>query len=136
MPDCIFCKIINGEIPSTKLYEDERSIAILDINPIALGHTLLISKTHYPTLTDMPDKELGLLAEKLPRLCRAIVKGTNSEGFNVIENNGRCSGQIIPHLHFHIIPRRANDEVRFNWSPRVFPKEEMSSVAKAITDCL
>ncbi|MBI4711810.1 MAG: HIT family protein [Planctomycetes bacterium] len=136
MPDCIFCKIIKGEIPAAKLYEDERCIAILDINPIALGHTLFISRSHYATLADIPEKELGLLTEKLPRVCRAIVKGTGSEGFNIIENNGRCSGQIIPHLHFHIIPRRANDEVRFNWSPRVYQKDEMSRVAQAITDCL
>jgi len=130
--DCIFCKIVCGEIPAYKLYEDEITLAILDINPITPGHTLLISKEHYPTLLETPPEVLSKIIKSSYPVVRAIVKGLAAEGYNLLLNNNRCAGQLIPHLHFHIIPRRANDGVSFHWSPNPARPEELTQLATKI----
>jgi histidine triad (HIT) family protein len=132
MPDCIFCKIVQGLIPSTKLFEDEHSICIFDVNPIAKAHSLFITREHYPTLLDVPEDKLSYIVGNLQRVIPAILKATNSKGFNVIQNNHRCAGQVIPHLHFHIIPRREDDEVHFGWHIQPYQKEEMTKLAETI----
>ncbi|MEK7448625.1 MAG: HIT family protein [Planctomycetota bacterium] len=119
--NCIFCRIIRGEIPVSKLYEDSQVIAILDINPIRPGHTLLIPKKHYASLSELTPAEQVTWLQPLDKLSRAIVRGTGSEGFNLLLNNGRCAGQVVPHLHIHIIPRKNDDEVSFHWNPRPYP---------------
>lgn len=108
---CVFCQIAAGRIPSSRLYEDEDFIAFMDIAPQTEGHFLLVSKKHYETLADMPDE---LLAKALPlakKLARAAVSGLDVEGFNLVQNNGSVAGQIVPHWHLHIIPRRDPNEV-------------------------
>jgi histidine triad (HIT) family protein len=130
--DCIFCKIVCGEIPAYKLYEDETTLAILDINPITPGHTLLISKVHYPTLLETPPEVLSKIIKSSYPVVQAVVTEMRAEGYNLLLNNNRCAGQLIPHLHFHIIPRRANDDVHFHWSPRQAGSEELVQLADKI----
>jgi len=109
--DCLFCKIIAGEIPSYKVYEDGGFIAILDRFPRNMGHTLIIPKEHCDDLFDLPDD----LAERLIPLARALARkireATGCEGLNLVQNNGEASGQEVRHFHLHIIPRFADDKV-------------------------
>jgi histidine triad (HIT) family protein len=133
MNNCVFCNIISGTILSFKIFEDDNLVAILDINPITPGHTLIIPKQHFETLLDIPDDLLERLIKKMKEIIPAILKITNSEGFNLLQNNKRCSGQAIPHAHFHIIPRHTNDGVRFNWSPQKYREGEAEKFAQQIS---
>ncbi|MBI4127477.1 MAG: HIT family protein, partial [Parcubacteria group bacterium] len=108
-PTCLFCKIRDGELSSNTVYEDRRVLAFLDIKPINPGHTLLVSKDHYRDLLDAPPKVLKELVERLPSIAQAVLLATGAHGFNVGINNGRDAGQLIPHLHFHIMPRHKAD---------------------------
>ena len=136
MSDCIFCKIVEGTIPSTKLFEDDSAIAILDINPITLGHSLYIAKEHYATLLDVPEGKLGGIVKNLQKVISALLKATGCEGFNIIQNNQRCAGQLVPHLHFHLVPRRPNDPIRFNWQIQPYQKEPSLKLAEDIKKTL
>jgi len=104
MSDCIFCKIVAGKIPSARVYEDETKIAFMDIGPVQPGHMLLIPKKHYERFTDLPDDLAADLARVLPELAGAVVKAADADGFNLFQTNGACSGQVVPHVHIHIIP--------------------------------
>ena len=125
-PDCIFCKILADEIPSSRVFEDEHSIAFMDLFPLAPGHTLLIPRDHHELLTDMPDETMAALGRVLPRLARAVVDATGAEGFNVFQTNGACSGQQVPHVHYHIIPRAPEDGLGFRWKPGSYAEGEMA----------
>ena len=113
MNDCVFCKIVSGTVPSAKVYEDEHTLAFLDINPISLGHTLVITRNHYEQLTDVPAEELGRLIRTTQRIAAAVIKGAGAEGFNLVQSNGACAAQIVPHVHFHLVPRRRYDGLHF-----------------------
>ncbi len=132
MQECIFCRILRGEIPSSRVYEDESMIAFLDINPLNPGHTLMIPRGHYDRITDMPGEEIAALMSKAPLIARAVVKATNAEGFNIFQTNGACSGQVVPHVHFHIIPRHEGDGLGFVWKPRGYAEGEMERLRGAI----
>ncbi|HLD35869.1 MAG TPA: HIT family protein [Planctomycetota bacterium] len=134
--DCIFCKIVEGAIPSTKLFEDDSAIAILDINPITFGHSLYISKGHYATLLDVPEGKLGGIVKNLQKVVSALLKATGCEGFNIIQNNQRCAGQLVPHLHFHLVPRKPNDPIRFNWQIGTYQKDQSQKLAADIKKAL
>ncbi|MDR3203295.1 MAG: HIT family protein [Deltaproteobacteria bacterium] len=111
MSDCVFCQIVNGRIPSIRVYEDADFIVFMDINPITTGHCLLTTRGHYPTTSDAPD---DLLARALPlakKLAQAVMIGVGAEGFNLIQNNGRMAGQLVDHWHLHIIPRKDKAEL-------------------------
>lgn len=133
MEDCIFCKILKGELPSCKLYEDEHCIVILDIFPVSHGHSLIISKKHFDTLLDAPYDTVCRLLEPVKKTAAAVVKATKSDGFNLIQNNHRAAGQLIPHLHFHVIPRKAGDGLTFHWKQSKYPEGEMDKIADAIS---
>lgn len=130
--DCIFCKIVAGEIPCSLIMEDEAGMAFLDINPVRPGHALLVPKKHYERLTDMPGEEAGALLAALPRLATAVVKGTGADGFNVFQTNGACAGQVVPHVHFHVIPRKNNDGAGFRWKAGAYGGGEMDDVLARI----
>lgn len=130
--DCIFCKIIRKEIPAQKLYEDAHTLAILDINPISPGHTLLLSKAHNETTLDTPPEVFAALTRASYPVISAILAGTKAEGYNILINNHKCAGQLIPHLHWHIIPRHSNDNIHFHWHPTTYQKGEMEKIAEAI----
>ncbi|UCH71797.1 MAG: HIT family protein [Thermoplasmatales archaeon] len=105
MADCPFCKISSGEIPAKKVFENDIAIAFLDINPRNPGHTLVIPKKHYETLFDMPSEEAGEFFESVSRIATAVKNGVNADGLSLSQNNYRAAGQVVPHLHFHLIPR-------------------------------
>ncbi|OYT43514.1 MAG: HIT family hydrolase [Candidatus Aenigmarchaeota archaeon ex4484_56] len=107
--DCIFCKIVSNEIPTTKIYEDENTLAFLDINPCSPGHTVIIPKKHYQKLEEMSEEEVKKLFGVIYKLIKPVLKGVNSTNCNIGINNGKCAGQEVPHVHFHIIPRFEND---------------------------
>ena len=108
--DCIFCMIVKGEIPSYTLYEDEDVKVFLDINPISKGHSLLIPKKHYKTLFSVPENDMDFL-KKLPMVARKLKEATEAEGVNIIQSNERAAGQVVFHVHFHLIPRWSNDGI-------------------------
>ena len=126
MSECIFCKIVRGEIPSAKVYEDETKLAFMDIGPIQPGHVLLIPKQHYERLTDMPGGDVADLASVLPALARAVVKAAHADGFNIHQTNGACSGQVVPHVHLHVIPRHDDDGYSFRWEAGSYAEGEMA----------
>jgi histidine triad (HIT) family protein len=105
MADTIFTKILNGELPCHRLYEDDRVLAFLDISPLSRGHTLVIPKEPAETLDALSDESAAAIGRALPRLCRAVVRATGCRDYNVLENNGRAAHQAVLHVHFHIIPK-------------------------------
>jgi histidine triad (HIT) family protein len=132
MSDCIFCKIVAGELPSARVYEDETKVAFMDIGPVRPGHTLLIPKEHYELFTDLPDELAADLARVLPRLARAVVKAANADGCNIMQMNGACAGQVVPHVHIHIIPRHDDDGYSFRWKAGSYAEGEMQSWQRKI----
>jgi len=114
-PSCIFCKIVAGEIPCHKLYEDDHVLAFLDIGPLSRGHSLVIPKKHYDTIDQMPPDEAAACMAVVPRLSRAILEATGAEAWNVLQNNGKTAGQAVGHVHVHIIPRAEGDGLGFRW---------------------
>ena len=111
--DCIFCAIAAGEIPCFKVYEDERVLAYLDINPFAKGHTLVIPKGHAKGLLDTDDSVLGDLVVKVKKIAAHVALTLRCDGFNILQNNGAAAGQTVRHVHFHIIPRWNGDPLAF-----------------------
>ncbi len=105
MPETIFSKILRGEIPCHKVYEDDHVLAFLDINPIAHGHTLVIPKEPAETLDKLSDDAAAAIGRVLPRISRAVLAATNATAFNVLQNNGPAAHQAVVHVHFHIIPK-------------------------------
>ena len=132
--DCVFCKIVAGQIPSLKLLEDQDCLSFLDVGPLAEGHTLLIPKTHYEKLTDMPDEVVARVMAHLPRLGRAVMRVTGAEGFNLLQNNGKVSGQVVPHVHFHIIPRVAGDALGYRWPAGSYPEGRAENLARQFVE--
>ena len=114
-PNCIFCKIVAGQIPSAKVLETDSAVAFLDINPVAPGHLLLVPKEHSKTLADTSPQVLAALAAELPRLARSVLAVTGAPGLNLLQNNGREAGQVVNHVHFHLIPRKPGDPFRVHW---------------------
>jgi len=106
---CIFCRIIRGEIPSLKVYEDEKSLAFLDIHPSAPGHTLIIPKAHIARVEDLPEEDASALFKTLHRLVGKIQEAMDAPASTIGVNNGRESGQEVPHVHIHVIPRSRGD---------------------------
>lgn len=109
MEDCIFCQIAKGEIESEKLAESENFFAIKDINPKTKGHSLVISKKHYKTLLDMPSSLFGEFLEVAKKLAIKLLDEEKAEGFNLVINNYEVAGQLVPHVHLHILPRKKDD---------------------------
>jgi len=105
MADCLFCAIVAKKIPAHIVFETGDSLAFLDINPRNPGHTLVIPKKHYETITDMPQEEAGNLGEDLKVVVDMVKSGTKAHGISVVQNNGKAAGQVVPHVHFHVIPR-------------------------------
>ncbi|MDR2104834.1 MAG: HIT family protein [Deferribacteraceae bacterium] len=113
MHDCIFCKIAQGVIPSVKVFEDELFIVILDLYPVARGHTLLMPKEHHVNIFDVPDDLAQEVYPLLAKTARALRAATGAVGLNIVQNNGEASGQAVFHSHIHLIPRYANDDLHF-----------------------
>lgn len=134
--DCIFCKIVSGQIPATKILETDAAIAFLDIGPLADGHLLLIPKTHYGQIDEMPADQAAALGELLPRLGRMLVQVTGAQGFNVLQNNGQVSGQVVPHVHIHLIPRTPDDGLGYRWNAKSYPPGKAEELADRFRQAL
>ncbi|KAL5206733.1 hypothetical protein ABZP36_034942 [Zizania latifolia] len=117
---CVFCEIVKGNKPAYKLYEDDVCVCILDIKPLSTGHSLIIPKSHFPSLQATPPSVIAAICCKLPLLSKAIVKATQCDAFNVLVNNGKVAGQVIFHTHVHIIPRREGDNL---WSSETYERD-------------
>ena len=135
-PNCIFCKIAAGDIPSHRLYEDDRVFAFLDIGPLSVGHCLVIPKAHYRTIDQMPDVLAAACMSVIPRLSRAVVAATGVAGWNVLQNNGEVAGQEVDHVHFHLIPRCDGDGLGFRWPAGKLDPDQAQELVKAITERL
>ena len=132
MNECVFCKIIKREIPADKIYEDNNFFAFLDINPNNPGHTLVIPKNHYENIYSLPDEILCDIGPIVKKISIAVKKGVNADGINIIMNNDIAAGQIVPHAHFHVIPRFADDGLR-HWPRKSYSnKEEVAKTAGKI----
>ncbi len=109
MTDCIFCKIVKGEVPCHRVYEDEQTFAFLDINPIARGHTLVIPKAHRADILDAPADDVAAVAQSAKKVAEALVGGLGAEGVNILHASRQAAQQTVFHLHFHVVPRRRGD---------------------------
>lgn len=133
--DCIFCKIVAGEITAYKVYEDDRVLAFLDITPVNPGHTLVIPKAHYENLLDLPEEEARNLISTIKKISSAILAGVESSGFNLGLNNGEAAGQVVKHVHFHIMPRLDGDGHKL-WSGQPYGEGEAQAVTAKIKNNL
>ncbi|XP_058206107.1 adenylylsulfatase HINT3 [Rhododendron vialii] len=120
--DCVFCRIIRGESPALKLYEDDVCLCILDTNPVSRGHSLIIPKSHFPCLQATPPPVIGAMCSKVPFISNAVVKATGCDSYNLLVNNGAAAGQVIFHTHLHIIPRKARDCL---WASESLPRHPL-----------
>jgi histidine triad (HIT) family protein len=130
--DCLFCKMIAGRVPVTKVYEDEDVLAFLDIQPISDGHTLVIPKQHFESLHDCPPEILGRVASRLGKVARAVMAATGFDGYNVLSNNGRAAGQLVEHLHFHVIGRNKGDGLFQKWPACKYEQGKIEIIAERI----
>lgn len=131
MNDCLFCKIVKGEIPSERIYEDELTYAFLDITPVNPGHTLVVSKKHSVNILDTEEKDICALASVVKKIAPKIIKAVGAAAFNLAVNNGSDAGQVVPHLHFHIMPRFPNDGHKL-WGGKHIGSEELAEIADKI----
>lgn len=133
MADTIFTKIIAGEIPCFRVYEDDKVFAFLDISPLSKGHTLVIPKEPAETLDQLSDESAAALGRALPRISRAVLQATGASAFNILQNNGRSAHQAVIHVHFHIIPKYPDGTgLGIGWQPRTLGAEEGKALAAAI----
>ena len=137
MENCIFCKIAKGEIPSNKVYEEGDIFAFLDIQPASRkgGHTLIIPKKHYETIDEIPEALLNKVMKVVKKVSIAIMK--LSDGVNIVQNNKKASGQFVPHIHFHVIPRYKDDGIRIEkWECHKYEEGEAEKMADKIRELL
>lgn len=131
--DCIFCKIANGEIPSTTLYEDDEFRVILDMGPATRGHALLLPKEHYEDLFALDDETASKVLIRAKRIALRMKNALNADGFNLVQNNGEAAGQTVFHFHMHLIPRYRDDHAGILWKPGTVTQDEMQQI-KALVD--
>ena len=130
--NCIFCKIANGEIPSSTVYEDEEFRAILDLGPASKGHTLILPKEHFRDLTELPENWCGKALFLAGRIGSAMKKELGAAGFNVVQNNGTEAGQTGFHFHVHVIPRYDSDQFEIGWPQGEPDAAEQEELAKKL----
>ncbi len=132
MQDCIFCQIIKGELPSTKVYESEEILAFLDINPVNIGHALIIPKEHYPNIYETPEETMSHMIKVAKKISLAVKEAVNADGVNIAMNNNHAAGQVVFHSHIHVIPRFSNDGFELWHGKRKYKENEMAEVADKI----
>ena len=136
MSDCIFCKIIKGEIPSYSVYEDENFKVILDRFPSSLGHTLIITKKHYDNIYKLDAAVSEKLYPLAVQMANMLKHALNCDGINILQNNESAAGQTVDHFHLHVIPRYENDSVNINWRAKDPTGEEFENMLKLGADIL
>ncbi len=131
--DCIFCKIINGDIPCTKIYENDKVLSFMDICPMNKGHLLVIPKTHGATILDLPEPDFLAVMSATKMIAEAANKALNPDGINILQLNGEAANQVVPHLHVHIVPRWDGDGLTVSqWVPVPGDMEQIGQLAEKI----
>ena len=131
-PDCLFCKIVTGEIPATRVAEDERTIAFMDINPATRGHLLVIPREHATDLRDIAAKDLHAVLDVGQQLARTMEDKLGADGVNLLNSCGRAAWQTVFHFHLHVVPRYADDPLELPWIPAPGDPDEIASAAEAL----
>jgi histidine triad (HIT) family protein len=131
MNDCLFCKIIAGEIPAQKVYEDEKVLAILDIKPVNPGHVLILPKEHFADFLDTPPEVIEKMSEVAKKIAAALKTSLRAEGFNITFNSGQAAGQVIFHTHMHVMPRFLGDGHEL-WQGQDYRLGEMEEIGEKI----
>ncbi len=131
MNDCLFCNIATGIIPSEKIYEDEDTFAFLDIHPINRGHTLVIPRAHYPNIYEVPDDIFAKVMHTVRLLAPKIKQAVSADGINIGINNDKAAGQLVPHIHAHIIPR-FDDDGHAHWHGSPYQEGEIKTIREII----
>ncbi len=135
MADTIFRKIIAGEIPCHRVYEDDHVLAFLDINPLSIGHTLVIPKEAAETLDALSAESSAAIGRALPRLCRAVMRATGATAYNVLQNNGAAAHQVVKHVHFHIIPKYGDGSgLGIGWPAGSLDHQKAGELARKIAE--
>ena len=132
----IFTKIIEGEIPCHKVYEDEHVLAFLDVGPLSEGHTLVIPKERKGALHELSDESAAAIGRVLPRLCRAVMQATGAQAYNVLQNNGSSAHQAVRHVHFHIIAKFAEAGLGITWHARSLDQANADRLVKKMRAAL
>ena len=133
MDNCVFCKIINNEIPSAKIYEDELVFAFLDLGPINFGHALVIPKEHRESSSTLPDNVAGRMLKVASRIGVALKRKLDYDAFNLHLADGTAAGQVVMHAHLHVVPRGVEDGFRWNWRQLKYPENKMQEIAAEIS---
>jgi histidine triad (HIT) family protein len=131
-PDCLFCKIVAGEIPATRVDEDERTIAFMDINPATRGHLLVIPREHAADLLEIPAADLEACARTAQRMATRIKQRLGPDGVNLINSCGRAAWQTVFHFHIHVIPRYVGDPLQLPWHPAPGDRDEIAAAAETL----
>jgi histidine triad (HIT) family protein len=134
--DCIFCRIVAGDIPSTQLLSDERVVVFMDINPVSYGHCLVVTKAHRPSLFEVTDEEGAAVMAVARRVGLAIRAALAPDGLNLHQSNGAAAGQVVEHFHVHLIPRWSEDGASVGWRPRPDAAGRVAAAAEAIGQAL
>jgi histidine triad (HIT) family protein len=134
--DCVFCKIRDGQIPSTRVFEDDRTIAFMDINPLNDGHTLVVPRAHAATLFDADEADLGAAIVTAKRVASAIREALRPDGLNLLQANGAAAFQSVPHFHFHLVPRFTGDGKGFDWPMVAGDRGRIQAAAEKIRKAL
>ena len=132
MDDCIFCMIANGVIPSATIFENDDVRVIMDINPAAKGHAILLVKKHVANIFELDPDTAARIFSVVPKVAAAIKKVTGCDGLNILQNNGTAAGQTVFHLHIHFIPRFENDKILMGWRPGSYADGEAAEIAAKI----
>ena len=132
MSSCIFCKIIDGEIPSVKIYEDELVYAFMDIAPINLGHILVIPKEHHESASSIPEATAGRMMKVGSRLGIALKRALDYDAYNLHLADGKAAGQVVMHAHLHVVPRGVDDDFRWNWRQLKYADGEAAAMAEKV----
>ena len=136
MSDCVFCKICDGQLPSMRIYEDERTLVIMDINPLNPGHCLVLTKAHAPTIFDSNAEDLGAAIVAGQKVALAIREALQPDGLNILQANGTAAFQSVPHFHLHLIPRWVDDEKGFDWDLVPGDRAEITATGERIRAAL
>jgi len=132
--DCIFCKIANGEIPSSTLYEDDDFRVFLDLAPASNGHALIVPKEHFDNLYEVSDEMASKALVLAKKMITKMTKALDCDGFNVLQNNNECAGQTVFHFHMHLIPRYNGDKVGISWNPGENTDEERAEIVRKVKE--
>jgi histidine triad (HIT) family protein len=131
-PDCIFCKIVVGQMPCFKLLEDDDTLAFMDIYPANDGHALVIAKEHCPTLFDISDEALAAVSRAVSKVARAVNQALSPDGLNLVQANGPGAQQSVAHFHIHVLPRKQGDDLKLNWGAKPGDANTIAAVAEKI----